>query len=124
MIDRWQFRSWDHQLDVFHYFDIRNSLGHVQSDISDQQIQQFTGFADANGHKIYEGDILSHVPRYFEADNKVKKAVTFSLGCFYLGDIPLHSYLSYTGTLTENPQLENIEVVGNIFSKQTKPNEQ
>jgi len=113
---RWQFRSWDHLLGIFNYFDLRNSLGHVPTDMPDQQIQHFTGFLDTNGKKIYEGDILEHTPRYFEADNKEKEAVTFVFGCFYLGAIPLHNYLSNTGTFAESPQLANLKVVGNIFS--------
>lgn len=84
--------------------------------IPDQQIQQFTGFLDAAGHAIYEGDIIEHVSRYFKANNKGREVITFDFGCFYLSGIPLHNYLSSTGIFAESPQLANLKVVESIFS--------
>jgi len=42
----------------FSYFDLRNTYGHLPSDIPDSQVQQCTGLVDSKGFDIYEGDLV------------------------------------------------------------------
>jgi hypothetical protein len=53
-----KFRIWDHQLKLFWIGSIREIFGHLPTDISDNQIQQWTGLTDSQGVEIFEGDIV------------------------------------------------------------------
>ena len=100
-----KFRVWDHHTKTWSYFDIRNTFGHMPTDIPDNQIQQFSGFLDKEGKEVYEGDILE----FFGFKGKVCFFADTG-GCYYCflnikdgaSRYPLHNSQDY-------------KVVGNIF---------
>lgn len=77
------------------YFEDKENWGVYQ----DLIIMQSTGVTDVNGNEIFEGDIISATGEY---GDMIKATVYWSYGSFYIAN---HTF----------KQLNNIEVIGNIY---------
>lgn len=79
-------------------------------------VEQFTGFLDAGGDKIFEGDILENAFGFEETDErKIRGMVVFHEGAFCLIDLKTINYVDF-GVYPFEPYFpEFLEVVGNRF---------
>lgn len=114
-----KFRVWDKANKKFYYYNgiFNSQLNHlttfsknnvVPDDYNELVIQQFTGLQDKNGKDIYEGDISK--PSDFGFSMEVK------------WDNARAAYILYNVYCVWTfPQLEPIEVIGNIFENPELP---
>lgn len=83
-----------------------------------ETVGQFSGFEDADGEHIYEGDIVQGRSEYFGHDNFCRGVVFWSEGRFVIsfGDsVEVCEKLDDTEELRE--WHEDVEVIGNIFDE-------
>jgi len=102
-----KFRVWDRQTKKFSYFGIRDTMGHLPTDIPDENIQQFTGLTDYAGDEIYEGDILQEETTNNSPKNTgVCKSVPGGWRIFSLQGFCFHAWSGLViGNIFENPEL-------------------
>lgn len=71
------------------------------------ELMQYTGLTDANGNKIFEGDIVVVVSQYW-GQLRNRYEVKFEQGAFYAGYFLLSKIapsISVIGNIHENPEL-------------------
>lgn len=78
------------------------------NDLSEIEVNQFTGLKDSKGVEIYEGDIIEFALSLFES---VKGSVEFDYGAFYLKPTDK----KYNNVLLANMNFDLVEVIGNIY---------
>jgi hypothetical protein len=98
------FRAWDRHLGRFIHFTLRDSYGHLPTDIPDEHIHQCLGIIASTGEYVYEGDIveLSSAP-YLVARHSTPPPLHYPDGS---RDLPIIE----TGSISNCSA-----VVGNIF---------
>jgi len=108
--------EWYKNSSIFAYIRANNSVSGFQTDattVDEIVLMQYTGLKDKNGEEIYEGDILKVI-----VGNKYEyMEVYFKDGCFGWGK-------EHNGIYSFDPlDLEDIEVIGNIYENKELLNE-
>ena len=105
---------------------IHDPLTGLETDIDETTIGQYTGMHDRSGKEIYEGDIIKSTDYPFMDEGKVNYLGIVScdthdaIGEFYVmlyvtKESERRGISNFTNKSFYDLQMENVEVVGNIF---------
>ena len=110
----YKYRVWNGREMVSPDYIDREGFAHWREDsvsCQSQKIMQSTGLKDANGKKIYEGDVLQNI----YSKTLFNWLISFNDGAFILRNIGVDGYLMDEIRLTQSSCLERV-VIGNTYA--------
>ncbi|WP_226458058.1 YopX family protein [Levilactobacillus brevis] len=108
-----KFRGWDRKNHVMYdfmmmcfYVNLKNVL--YRNNLTDFDVDMFTGLKDANGKEIYEGDIVKSSYKY--AQPKISQVIMEDGNSYILGED-----LATGNEMLVSDHINEIEVIGNMY---------